>query len=162
MSRFATLLLAFATILTPGTADEKKDDPGALKLTAEEAALIEKTNAARKKADLGPLKPNAKLMEAARQHAANMAARDKLEHVLDEKDPADRVKAAGYKPARVAENIAWNAKDAEAAVAGWLESPTHRDNLLNAEYTEIGVAVAKNKQGEPYRAQVFGKPQGEK
>ncbi|WP_010038017.1 CAP domain-containing protein [Gemmata obscuriglobus] len=138
-------------------AGEKKDD-GALKLTAEESALVEKTNAERHKADRSPLKPNAKLMNAARKHAADMAAQDKLEHVLDEKNPTDRVEAAGYKPQFVGENIAWNANDANGVVAKWMDSPTHRDNILRAEYTEIGVAVAKNKRGEPYWVQVFGKP----
>ncbi|MDY3563741.1 CAP domain-containing protein [Gemmata sp. JC673] len=157
MSRFTALLLASATALVMA-ADEKKDDPGAPKLTEAESALVEKTNAERRKADRNPLKPNAKLMDAARNHAADMAAQDKLEHVLDEKTPADRVAAAGYKPQLVGENIAWNAKDAAGVVAEWMDSPTHRDNILRAEYTEIGVAVAKNKRGEPYWVQVFGKP----
>ena len=65
--------------------DAKKDE---FKLTAEEKAVIELTNAERKKADKGlePLKMNPQLMEAARAHAANMAKQDKLEHVLDEKE----------------------------------------------------------------------------
>lgn len=162
MSRLVPPLLTFATILTLGAIGARTDDATALKLTADEAAVIEKTNAERKKADLKPLEPNPKLLAAARKHAENMAAQDKLEHVLDEKTLADRVTAAGYKYARTGENIAWNAKDPGAAVAGWMDSKPHRENILQEEYTEIGVAVAKNAKGEPYWVQVFGKPREDK
>lgn len=158
MSRFAALLLALTTIASAGPDGTKRDDPQAPKLTAEETALIDQTNAERKKADLKPLTPNAKLMDAARKHAANMAEQNKLEHVLDDKTPADRVKAAGYKPRRVGENVAWNMTDAKKALAGWMGSKPHRDNILGTDYTEIGVAVAKNEKGEPYWVQVFAKP----
>lgn len=158
MTRFGVLVCAFALVPFAG-ADEKKDDKkGALKLTAEEEAVIDLTNAERKKADLKPLKMNPQLMEAARKHAENMAKQDKLDHTLDEKAPSDRTKAAGYKSSFVGENIAWNQKDAKDVVAGWMDSKDHRENILNTDYTEIGVAVAKNEKGEPYWVQVFGKP----
>lgn len=136
--------------------DAKKDE---FKLTAEEKAVIELTNAERKKADKGlePLKMNPQLMEAARAHAANMAKQDKLEHVLDEKEPADRATAAGYKYKAVGENIAWNQKTPAQVLDGWMKSEGHRENILRAEYNEIGVAVVRNKKGQPYWVQVFGK-----
>jgi uncharacterized protein YkwD len=84
MPRSCVLLTAL-TLVLPIWADEKKDDkPGELKLSAGEQALIDLTNAERKKAELAPLKANPKLMEAARKHAENMAKQDKLEHVLDD------------------------------------------------------------------------------
>lgn len=160
MTRWSAVLLAFA--LAPFTwADEKKDDTKVeLKLTADEKAVIELTNAERKKAEkeLPPLKMNPQLMEAARKHAANMAAQDKLDHKLDDKDPGDRTKAAGYTSTFVGENIAWNQKSPKDVVRAWMDSEGHRENILHAEYTEMGVAVAKNKKGEPYWVQVFGKP----
>ena len=160
MTRWSAVLLAFA--LAPLTwADEKKDDTKAeLKLTADEEAVIELTNAERKKAEkeLPPLKMNPRLMEAARKHAENMAAQDKLAHKLDDKEPSDRTKAAGYKSSFVGENIAWNQKSPKDVVKAWMDSEGHRENILHAEYTEIGVAVAKNKKREPYWVQVFGKP----
>ena len=160
MTRWSVVLLAFA--LGPlAAADDKKDDPKAeMKPTADEEAVIELTNAERKKAEkeLPPLKMNPRLMEAARKHAANMAAQDKLDHKLDDKDPSDRTKAAGYASTFVGENIAWNQKSPKDVVKAWMNSEGHRENILHADYTEIGVAVAKSKQGEPYWVQVFGKP----
>ena len=144
--------LAFA-FLPLAVAQEKKDE---LKLTKEEEEVIELTNAERKKAELPPLKMNAKLMTAARGHAANMAKQDKLEHTLDEKTATDRVKDAGYKYRQMGENIAWGAEKPKQLVEGWMESPIHKENILTPEFTEIGVGVAKNEKGEPYWVQVFG------
>jgi uncharacterized protein YkwD len=155
MLRLASaLVLLFATgEMIPG--QDKKDE---LKLTEQEQAVIDLTNAERKKADLSPLKPNALLMKAARLHAANMAKQDKLDHVLDEKNPSDRVKDAGYKYFATGENIAWNPATPKEAVNGWMDSPPHKENILTSKYTEIGVALAKNKKGEIYWVQVFGTP----
>ncbi len=154
-----------ACALIPGAlGQEKKDNPNkdkkdAAKLSAEEQAVIDLTNAERKKADKGlqPLKLNPKLMDAARKHAANMAAQEKLEHDLDGKTPADRADDAGYKWRSLSENIAARPETPKAALESWMDSPPHRANILEDKYTEIGVAVAKSKKGDLYWVQVFGK-----
>ncbi len=142
--------------------EPKKADPpkekAEFKLTADEQAVLDGTNAERKKAKLDPLTADPKLTEAARAHAANMAKQEKLDHTLDDQTVADRVKAAGYTFRRVGETIAWNQPTPKDAVAGWMDSAGHKANLLHAEYTHIGVAVAKNTKGEPYWVQVFGAP----
>jgi uncharacterized protein YkwD len=152
------LVPLFVALLVPlaGAADDKKDAP---KLSAEEKALIEATNAERKKAGLDPLAPNPKLLEAARGHAANMAKQDKLAHDLDGKTPADRVKEAEYTYTLTAENVAWNQPTPKAVVAVWMNSPQHKENILTKEFTEIGVAAARSAKGERYWVQVFGAPQ---
>jgi uncharacterized protein YkwD len=153
---FALVSLAAAQTKTePPKKDEKKAD---LKLSRDEQAVIDLTNAERKKADLPPLKADAKLMAAARAHAANMAKQDKLEHKLDCREPKDRVEAAGYEYSLVGENIAWNAKSPKQVVEGWMGSELHKENILKTEFTEIGVAVAKSEKGERYWVQVFGTP----
>ena len=85
--------------------------------SAAEQALFELTNAERVKAGLPPLRPSFRLLVAARTHAANMAARDRLAHELDGTGVTDRVTAAGYVWARVGENIGWNARTPRDAVA---------------------------------------------
>ena len=154
MTRLVTAL-AVAVACSLAAADDKKDD---LKLSKDEKALLDRTNAERKKKDLEPLKPNAKLFAAARAHAANMAKQEKLEHDLDGKGFAERVADAGYKAAGVAENVGWNFADPKAAVEGWMGSEGHRANLLGEQYTEVGLAVAKSAKGETYWVQVFAKP----
>ncbi len=158
MRRFAVLLFALAPLAAIGADDKKKDDPkDELKLSADEKAVVDRTNDERLAFALEPLKANPRLMDAARKHAENMAKQDKLNHVLDENGPGDRVEAAGYKYRAVGENIAWNQPGPKEVVAAWMDSEDHRDNMLNKDYTEIGVAVAKNAKGEPYWVQVFGK-----
>ncbi|MFO0822058.1 MAG: CAP domain-containing protein [Gemmataceae bacterium] len=154
LSLFFTLVLG-AEGQTPKVNPKKKDE---LKLSKDEQGVIDLTNAERKKADLPPLKADPLLMEAARSHAANMAKQNMLAHELDGKQPADRVKSTGYKYGYVGENVAWNQKTPAQVLESWMNSEGHKANILKKEYTEIGVAVAKNEKGEPYWVQVFGTP----
>jgi uncharacterized protein YkwD len=153
------LVLSFATA-TPAPAQKPPAKKDELKLTADEQAVIDLTNAERKAAGLPPLTASPKLMAAARSHAANMAKQEKPEHVLDGKEPVDRVKEAGYRFRATGENVAWNQANPKEVLADWMKSPGHRENILRKEYTEIGVAVAKSQKGEPYWVQVFGTPLG--
>lgn len=153
MSRLVVVALAsFAGSFA--VAEDKTDE---LKLSKDEQALLDQTNAERKAKDLPPLRPNAMLFAAARAHAANMAKQEKLEHDLDGKGVSERVADAGYKAAGLAENIGWNFATPKAAVEGWMNSEGHRANLLG-DYAEVGLAVAKSAKGEPYWVQVFAKP----
>ena len=100
-------------------------------------------------------------MTAAQLHANQMAALQRMEHVLNDGPypaPADRLAAAGYAWRSYAENIAFNYGTPASVVAGWMGSSGHRANILNASLTEIGAAVARDAQGRPYWAQVFGVP----
>jgi uncharacterized protein YkwD len=157
------LSVVFVALTTLAAAQDKKESPAKeqkdeSKITREEQEVVDLTNAERKKADLKPLSVNPKLMAAARGHAENMARQEKMEHTLDDKTPADRAKAAGYKYAWLGENIAWNQETPKQVVEGWMNSEHHKENILKDEATEIGVAVAKSKKGERYWVQVFGKP----
>jgi uncharacterized protein YkwD len=151
----AAILLALLSLAARHNLHEVQE---ALKPTKEEQELIGLTNAERKKAGLKPLVPNPQLTAAARGHAANMAKLDKLEHILDDKDFAARAKDAGYKYGLVGENIAYSQETPKDVVTVWMDSEPNKENILKGEYSEIGVAVAKNVQGERYWVQVFGTP----
>lgn len=148
-------ILSILLIGAVAFAQEKKSE---LKLSDDEKAVVEATNEERKKAGLSELKPNAKLFEAARNHAANMAKQEKLDHTLDGKTASERVKDAGYEYGRTGENIAHNSPTPQDAVASWMGSEMHKANMLEKDYADLGVAVAKNAKGERYWVQVFGKP----
>lgn len=126
--------------------------------SAEEKAVCELTNEERRKAGLESLLPNRKLFEAARAHAGNMAKHNKMTHKLDGKDVAARVEARGYRYFLVGENVASGQETPDAAMASWMRSSGHRANILRREFTEIGVGVAHNDEGEPYYVQNFGRP----
>ncbi len=150
-------LLFFFALLASAQSQGKK---APVKLTDQERELLDLTNAERKKNDLPPLKANAILTKVARAHSENMAKQEKLDHVLDGKNPLDRIKEAKYDYRRMAENIAMSGGDPSMEVIFklWMDSPPHKANILKDGLTEIGIGVAKNGKGETYCTQVFGTP----
>ena len=121
--------------------------------------IVRYTNAARSRNGLPALTANAKLMEAARLHAQQMAQYQRAEHnISGAKYPnlLARIEAVGYDYANVAENVAWNQRDAQSVVNSWMNSSSHRTNILDRTLKEIGAAMARSSIGEPYWIQVFG------
>jgi uncharacterized protein YkwD len=155
-----TLLLLAAPLVL---ADDKKEAPKTETRTerSDEQTLLELVNKERAKKKLPPLRPNAILSKVARGHSANMAKQGKMEHVLDGKDPGDRVLAAGYDWGKVSENIAVSEPPGAPLpqiVKEWMNSETHRKNLLSDRVTETGLGIAKNSKGEVYYTQLFARP----
>lgn len=153
MSRYVMTFLFLLAVSFAPAGDRPK-----LELTKEEQKLLELTNAERKKKDLPALKPSPLLFKVARAHSANMAKHGKMAHDLDDKNPFQRLKEAGYKYAFAAENVAAGLDELDEVMKGWMESEPHRKNILSDKFTEIGVGIARDKKGEPYLTQVFGKP----
>jgi uncharacterized protein YkwD len=108
-----------------------------------------------------PLQPNAQLRAAAEAHARDMLDHNYFAHEgHDGSNPAQRVTAEGYAYRLVGENIAAGPTTAAQAVEGWLESPDHCENLMDARFTDSGVAFAASTHGPPriYWVQDFGTP----
>jgi len=143
-----------------GSAQERGKKAETVKLSADEKKLLDLTNAEREKEDLPPLKANAILMKLARAHSENMAKQQKLDHDLDCKTPFDRLREAEYDYQRAGENIAQSGEQAAPSdiLMLWLDSAPHRANIMSENYTEIGLGIAKNENGETYATQVFAKP----
>ena len=123
--------------------------------------IVRYTNDARAREGLPPLNSSARLMEAARIHANQMAEAGRMEHTISgARYPTmqSRLEAVGYTYWNAAENIAWNARSSAAVVDGWMRSVGHRANILDTRLTEIGAAVARSAKGETYWIQVFGRP----
>jgi len=132
--------------------------------------VLELVNAARAQArrcgadDFEPVPPLAMattLMAAASLHALDMAARGELTHDgSDGSQVGERMTRAGYAWQIAGENVASGQRDAEAAVAAWLSSPGHCATLMDARYTETGVAfaLAPGKSPDVYWAQDFAAP----
>ena len=97
------------------------------------------------------LRPNTRLALAAQGHSADMAAGDYFEHDGRHGDtPLSRMRASGYIFSShigyaVGENIAWATlwmATPQAIVAGWMASPGHRANILDATFRETGIGVS--------------------
>jgi uncharacterized protein YkwD len=153
---------AFAIVAIPFLAYEaalRADDPPAkFELSKEEKKLLELTNKEREKEKLPPLKPNPLLFKIARAHSANMAKHGKMAHELDDKNPVDRLKEGNYKYMAYGENVAYGQENLEELVKGWMDSKGHRMNILGKQFTEIGLGIARTRDGVPYFTQVFGTP----
>jgi uncharacterized protein YkwD len=67
----------------------------------------------------------------------------------DGSTPATRVLQAGYRFHLVGENIAEGAETVAEAVRGWLASPAHCANIMDAAFRQTGFAFAANRRGEP-------------
>lgn len=104
--------------------------------------LVELTNEHRAEKGLGALSLNPILVEAARQKAADMFARNYWAHNSpDGNSPWWFFKNVGYNYLYAGENLARDFADSEGIAQAWMNSPTHRDNILNSRYREIGIAV---------------------
>ncbi|SET79247.1 Uncharacterized conserved protein YkwD, contains CAP (CSP/antigen 5/PR1) domain [Geodermatophilus poikilotrophus] len=120
-----------------------------------EAAVLALVNEARAGAGCGALTADPALAAVARAHSADMRDRDYFSHTSPEGlSPFDRAERAGVDYSR-AENIAFGQADAAAVMEAWLESPGHRENILDCELTRLGVGVAEG-PGGPWWTQLFG------
>jgi uncharacterized protein YkwD len=130
------------------------------KMTPREKEVVDLTNLERKKKDLPPLKPNPLLFKIARAHSANMAKQGKMEHILDDKTPFQRILGAGYDYRYAAENIAEADRDytGKDIMKDWMASEKHRKNIMYPKFTEIGVGIIPGKKNLLYYTQVFGTP----
>src|SRR3954453_2918317 len=99
---------------------------------------------------LKPLRANRRLAKAARSHAADMNSRGYFSHDSTNGGTfVDRIRKAGYVPARVfpslGEDLAWGSGTLgtpREIVAGWMNSPGHRANILDPTFREGGMGVA--------------------
>jgi len=153
---------------TPPSIDPKSSTSDSV-TKAERTALINDvlalTNAARAAADLSPLTLNSALTTAAQSQSASLALDDFFSHTSPEGTTlADRLDAANYSYKTAGENIAAGQVTATQVVQEWMASPGHRANILNPQFTELGVGYFFLEQdtGEVnynrYWTQNFGAP----
>jgi len=93
-----------------------------------------------------PLSLSGTLAGVALGHATDMAVHDYFEHQdLTGQSPADRVRAAGYHEKLVGENIAYGPQTVDEVVKGWLASPGHCENIMDARFSALGIAYAQGR-----------------
>ena len=129
---------------------------GVAEASPAEKEVVDKVNEARKAAGLQPLKIDATLVKAARQHTDNMAKAGRLEHVLDGRGPHERLTELGMRATFAGENVGQGQRSGAEAMETWMSSQGHRGNILNPNFTHIGVAKADGTNG-PYWTQVFAR-----
>ena len=174
--KLKTVLRNVATGTTPDptipTIDVKEAPPETPEEKAQRVAFMEEvlelTNVERRHANLPEFTLDVQLSEAAQIQSEDLALGDFFSHTSP-KDVAlaDRLEAGGYEDyATAGENIAAGQLTAAQVVREWMKSPSHKENILDPEFTELGVGYyfLENDTGEVnynrYWTQTFGTPMG--
>lgn len=123
-------------------------------------ALVDLANAERAKQNLPALSENPLLTKAAYMKAFDMAQNNYFNHISPNGvNPWHWFTQAGYDYKYAGENLAIGFIDSKEVQKAWIASPTHKANIVNGKYEEIGIAVLKaNFQGNPATivVQMFG------
>ena len=110
-----------------------------------EAKVVELTNAERAKHGLQALQADVPLMAAAREKSQDMKNHNYFSHTSPTfGSPFDRLNALGISYKSAGENIAKGQQTAEQVVQAWMDSEGHRANILNSDFTHIGVGYVKD------------------
>jgi uncharacterized protein YkwD len=104
-----------------------------------EHRLLKAINAVRSKYGLKALIMDVKLHRTARQHCGWMASNRSMVH----------------SSFPCAENIAQGYASVESVMNGWMSSSGHRANILNPQYTKVGLSGYSSPNGHPYWCQQF-------
>ena len=129
-------------------------------IQSSEALILNNVNRERTKHGLPELTWAPDIAEVALRHSEDMATKGYFSHVNQEGDSVDtRLEKAGIVFSVSAENL-FTTNDfteiAESSVRSWMNSPPHRDNLLNADVTDTGIGIHKAvRMNTYYITQVF-------
>jgi len=127
-----------------------------------ETDIIALTNIEREKFNLPALYENELLTKAAYLKAQAILQQQFFSHTLGDKTFSAWVKEQNYRYEVVGENLAIHFKDSEPLFNAWIASPTHKQNILNEGYKEIGVATLKglwNNEPTMVVVSIFARPQ---
>lgn len=126
------------------------------------AVLVDLANADRSAHAVGGLTVSPLLTAAAQAKADDMAAKGYFAHISpDGKNSWHWFKQAGYTFLYAGENLAVDFSDSIDVERAWMDSPTHRANILDGNFTQIGIASAQGVyEGRPttFVVQMFGTP----
>lgn len=107
--------------------------------------LLQETNKVRADKSASALSSNAQLQAAAQAKADDMTTRNYWSHQTpDGKDPWYFIVQNGYAYTKAGENLAYGFDDASQVTNGWLNSPSHRKNMLDNAYKEVGFGIASS------------------
>lgn len=141
---FLTLLLGFYLLNQLLIKSLTVVKPGVLGYSSEITTqkVLDLTNTERAKLKLSQLKLNSILSKSAQAKAQDMFKNNYWAHNSPQgKTPWDFFKAVDYQYSVAGENLAKDFYDTDSMVKAWMNSPTHRDNIVNSRYQETGIAV---------------------
>lgn len=139
---------------TDNTNNSSEKTPSSV--SAYEKKVVELTNAERQKQGLKPLQIDDKLSKSAHAKSQDMKDKNYFDHQSPTYgSPFDMMKSFGITYKTAGENIAKGQPTPEAVVKAWMNSEGHRKNIMNPEFTQIGVGYVES--GNIWTQQFIGK-----
>lgn len=135
----------------PGTDTDSPEDSETLSYAEQVVKLV---NAERAKENLSPLK-TAKDVQAAAQVRAQEIVTSFSHTRPNGSSFSTALKEQNVSYRGAGENIAWGQRSPEEVVNAWMNSSGHRANIMNANFTTIGVGYYQNSNGTNYWSQLF-------
>jgi hypothetical protein len=111
------------------------------------AKILSLVNLERKNVGVNPLIINPQLEKAAQAKLDDMIANNYFAHSTESTNPWQFIDAQGYRYQFAGENLARDFSDEYQLIEGWLNSQTHKENLLSEEYQETGIAIGESESG---------------
>ena len=132
------LSVAFSQPLAMATASASVTQSGAVN----SYSLLAQMNGVRRHSHERSLRMNSRLTNAAYAKAYDMANNNYWAHFSPSgRSPWSFISAAGYRYRAAGENLAYGFDSASGVYSGWMNSPSHRANVLKARYRDVGIAV---------------------
>ena len=121
-----------------------------------EEKVVQLVNAERQKAGLDALYIDSKISDVARVKSKDMADLNYFDHYSPTYGMANNMLLRfGITYSFWGENIAMGQDTPEIVVSEWMNSPSHRANILSSNFTFIGVGYYVDTDGTPYWTQLF-------
>ncbi len=141
---FIPLFLSIAALLTVVLTPYLKPRQQVLASTSiSQSGLLESTNIKRTEAGVATISLNPKLTDAAQSKADDMVKMNYWSHESpDGKQPWLFIAKTGYIYSKAGENLAFGFDTNQQVIDGWLNSTTHRANMLDSSFQEVGFGIA--------------------
>ena len=150
-----------STPSTPSTTPQQKpestpEQKPSTDFSSYQQQVLDLVNAERTKRGISALTLDSNLSSVATKKSQDMVNKNYFDHTSPTYgSPFDMMKQFGISYRTAAENIAKGQKTPQEVVTAWMNSEGHRKNILNPNFTNLGVGIAKDSKGTTYWTQMF-------
>ena len=150
-----------STPSTPSTNPEQKpestpEQKPSTDFSSYQQQVLDLVNAERTKRGISALTLDSNLSNVATKKSQDMVNKNYFDHTSPTYgSPFDMMKQFGISYRTAGENIAKGQKTPQEVVTAWMNSEGHRKNILNPNFTNLGVGIAKDSKGTTYWTQMF-------
>ena len=150
-----------STPSTPSTNPEQKpestpEQKPSTDFSSYQQQVLDLVNAERTKRGISALTLDSNLSSVATKKSQDMVNKNYFDHTSPTYgSPFDMMKQFGISYRTAGENIAKGQKTPQEVVTAWMNSEGHRKNILNPNFTNLGIGIAKDSKGTTYWTQMF-------